>query len=154
MRIWIDADACPQAIREIILRASNRLEVVVVFVANRATASHRFRFVTSVQVGRELDAADAHIAAHAQGGDIVVTADIPLAARVVAKGAVAIDPRGDVFTEENVGGRLALRDLLQGLRSEGNVTGGPAPFSQGDRQRFANAFDRLLTAAGRQVSSS
>ena len=124
------------------------------FVANRATASARGKLVTSVQVGRELDAADAHIAAHVEPGDVVVTADIPLAARVVAREAVAIDPRGDVFTQENVGGRLALRDLLQNLRSEGSVTGGPAPFSERDRQRFANAFNRLLTQGARRAKEA
>jgi uncharacterized protein YaiI (UPF0178 family) len=115
-------------------------------VANRAVAPHRSALITSVRVGKDLDAADAHIAESAVPGDIVVTADIPLAAKVVAKGAVAIDPRGDIFSEENIGERLALRDLLQGLRAGGMVTGGPAPFSNSDRQSFANAFDRLLTA--------
>jgi uncharacterized protein len=115
-------------------------------VANRAVAPHRSPLVSSVQVGKGLDVADAHIARETAAGDLVVTADIPLAAKVVAKGAVAIDPRGDVLTEENVGERLALRDLLQGLRSGGMVTGGPAPFSNSDRQRFANALDRLLTS--------
>jgi hypothetical protein len=147
MKIWIDADACPQAIREIVFRASKRLELPVVFVANRAVAPHRSALITSVQVGKNLDAADAHIAEAAAPGDVVVTADIPLAAKVVGKGAMAIDPRGDVFSEENIGERLALRDLLQGLRAGGMVTGGPAPFSNSDRQRFANAFDKLLTAA-------
>ncbi|MCI0658198.1 MAG: YaiI/YqxD family protein [Acidobacteria bacterium] len=146
MRIWIDADACPQAIREIVFRASKRLELPVTFVANRAIAPHRWALITRVQVGKDLDAADQHIAEAAGPGDVVVTADIPLAAKVVGKGAVAIDPRGDIFTEENIGERLALRDLLQGLRAGGMVTGGPAPFSNSDRQRFANAFDRLLTA--------
>ena len=150
MRLWIDADACPQAIREIVFRASRRLELPVVFVANRAVAPHRSALISSVQVGKGLDVADAHIAQQVAPGDVVVTADIPLAAKVVAKGAVAIDPRGDVLTEENIGERLALRDLLQGLRSGGMVTGGPAPFSNSDRQRFANALDRLLTAALRQ----
>ncbi|MCI0567656.1 MAG: YaiI/YqxD family protein [Acidobacteria bacterium] len=153
MRIWIDADACPQAIREIVFRASNRLELPVIFVANRAVAPHRSALITSVRVGKDLDAADAHIAESAAPGDIVVTADIPLAAKVVGKGAVAIDPRGDIFSEENIGERLALRDLLQGLRAGGMVTGGPAPFSNSDRQRFANAFDRLLTATMRAVKS-
>ena len=116
-------------------------------------APHRSPLITSVRVGREIDAADAHIASAAGEGDIVVTADIPLAARVVDKGAVAIDPRGDVLTRENIGKRLALRDLLQGLRAEGMVTGGPPPFSRADRQRFANALDRLLTATLRQPNA-
>ena len=118
----------------------------MVFVANRAVPPHPSPLITSVRVGRELDAADAAIAASVEAGDIVVTADIPLAAKVVAKGALALDPRGDVLTEDNVGERLALRDLLQGLRSDGRVMGGPAPFSSSDRQRFASALDRLLTA--------
>ena len=151
MRIWIDADACPQAIREIVFRASKRLSLPVIFVANRAVAPHRSALITSVQVGKGLDAADAHIAEAVVPGDIVVTADIPLAAKVVGKGAAAIDPRGDVFSQENIGERLALRDLLQGLRAGGMVTGGPAPFSNSDRQRFANAFDRLLTATRRDI---
>ena|SRR2546425_10393636 len=142
----MDADACPQAIRDIVFRASRRLQVPVTFVANRAIAPHPSPLITSVRVGKELDAADAHIALWVEQGDIVITADIPLAAKVVVKGAVAIDPRGDVHTEENVGERLSVRNLLQGLRAEGLVTGGPAQFSNSDRQRFANALDRLLTA--------
>jgi len=122
-------------------------------VANRAVAPHRSALITSVQVGKNLDAADAHIAEAVAPGDVVVTADIPLAAKVVGKGAMAIDPRGDVFSEENIGERLALRDLLQGLRAGGMVTGGPAPFSNSDRQRFANAFDKLLTAAIRDAKA-
>ena len=115
-------------------------------MANRAVPPHRSTLVTSVRVGKDLDAADVHIAESVEPGDIVVTADIPLAAKVVAKGAGAIDPRGEVFNEDNVGGRLALRDLLQGLRAEGMVTGGPPPFSSADRQRFANGLDRLLAS--------
>lgn len=122
-------------------------------MANRAVAPHRSALITSVQVGKNLDAADAHIAEAVAPGDVVVTADIPLAAKVVGKGAMAIDPRGDVFSEENIGERLALRDLLQGLRAGGMVTGGPAPFSNSDRQRFANAFDKLLTAAIRDAKA-
>ncbi|PYQ12932.1 MAG: YaiI/YqxD family protein [Acidobacteria bacterium] len=151
MQIWMDADACPQAIRDIVFRASRRLQVPVTFVANRAIAPHPSPLITSVRVGKELDAADAHIALWVEQGDIVITADIPLAAKVVVKGAVAIDPRGDVHTEENVGERLSVRNLLQGLRAEGLVTGGPAQFSNSDRQRFANALDRLLTALRQKV---
>jgi len=147
----MDADACPQAIRDIVFRASRRLQVPVTFVANRAIAPHPSPLITSVRVGKELDAADAHIALWVEQGDIVITADIPLAAKVVVKGAVAIDPRGDVHTEENVGERLSVRNLLQGLRAEGLVTGGPAQFSNSDRQRFANALDRLLTALRQKV---
>jgi uncharacterized protein YaiI (UPF0178 family) len=126
------------------------LELPVVFVANRSVPPYRSSLISSVRVGREMDAADAHIAQQVEAGDVVVTADVPLAAKVVSRGGLALDPRGDVLSEDNVGERLALRDLLQGLRSNGQVTGGPAPFSNSDRQRFANALDRLLTAALRR----
>lgn len=128
-------------------RASRRLDIPVVFVANRAIPPHASPRVSSLRVGRELDAADAAIAEGVEPGDLVITADIPLAAKVVSQGGQALDPRGDVLTEENVGERLALRDLLSVLRSDGRVTGGPPPFSNSDRQRFANALDRWLTAA-------
>jgi len=141
----MDADACPQAIRDIVFRASRRLNVPVCYVANRAIAPHPSPLITSVHVGKELDAADEHIARSVERDDIVVTADIPLAAKVVAKEAVAIDPRGEVYTDQNVGERLALRNLLQGLRAEGMLTGGPSTFGSSARSRFADAFDRLLT---------
>ena len=117
MRIWIDADACPQAVREIVFRAAVRLEIPVLFVSNRGGVPKRSAWIT---------------------------ADIPLAAKVVEKGAVAIDPRGETYTAENVGERLSVRDFLQSLRAEGQITGGPGPFSNADRQRFANALDRQL----------
>ena len=148
MRIWIDADACPQPVREIVFRAAVRLEIPVLFVSNRGGAPRRSAWITAVQVAKDLDAADRHIAEQAAPGDLVITADIPLAAKAVEKGAVAIDPRGETYTAENVGERLSVRDFLQALRAEGQVTGGPAPFSNADRQRFANALDRQL--AGRR----
>jgi uncharacterized protein YaiI (UPF0178 family) len=144
VRIWIDADACPQAVREIVFRAALRLEIPVFFVSNRGGVPKRSVWITAVQVGKDLDAADRHIAENAAEGDVVITADIPLAAKVVARGAVALDPRGETYTAENVGERLSVRDFLQSLRAEGQVTGGPAPFSNADRQRFANALDRQL----------
>ena len=149
LRIWIDADACPRAIQEIVFRAAVRLGVPVLLVANRDIRPHRSSLIGSVRVGNGFDAADAHIAHNAAAGDLVITADIPLAARVVAEGAYALDPRGDSFTEDNVGGRLALRDLMEELRSGGLVGGGPAPLGRGDRERFANALDRLLNASRR-----
>jgi uncharacterized protein YaiI (UPF0178 family) len=136
-----------------VLRASRRRDLPVVFVANRAISPHRSPRVSSLRVGREMDAADAAIAKGVEPGDLVVTADIPLAAKVVSRGGQALDPRGDVLTEENVGERLAMRDLLSGLRADGGLTGGPPPFSNTDRQRFANALDRMLTAAQRRERS-
>jgi len=145
MKIWIDADACPRVIKEIVFRASERLQVPVCLVANTNLAKAHSRLVTSVQVGEGFDAADDHIVQHAAPVDLVVTADIPLAARIVERGGVALDPRGELYTEENVGERLSMRNLMQELRMEGVVRGGPAQFGMTDRQRFASALDRLLT---------
>jgi hypothetical protein len=145
MLIWIDADACPRIIKEIVFRASERLQVPVCLVANTNLSKAHSRLVTSVQVAEGPDAADDHIVLHAVPDDLVITADIPLAARVVERGGVALDPRGELYTEENVGDRLSMRNLMQDLRMEGVVRGGPAQFGMTDRQRFASALDRMLT---------
>ena len=151
MKLWIDADACPRIIKEIVFRASERLEVPVCLVANKSMSKAHSRLVTSVLVGADPDAADDYIAGNAAPEDLVVTADIPLAARVVAKGGVALDPRGELYTEDNVGDRLSLRDLMQELRGAGLVQGGPAQFSLTDRQRFASSLDRMLTRMAKRV---
>ncbi len=145
MKIWIDADACPRIIKEIIFRASERLQIPVCLVANQTLAKHNTRFVQSIVVEAGFDVADDYIAEHAAAEDLVVTADIPLAARIVGKGGVALDPRGELYSEDNIGDRLSMRDLMMELRSGGLVQGGPAQFSMTDRQRFASALDRLLT---------
>jgi uncharacterized protein len=145
MKIWIDADACPRVIKEIIFRASERLQVTVCLVANTVLAKHHTRLVSSVVVPGGLDEADKYIAEHASAVDLVITADIPLAARIVENGGVALDPRGDLYTEATVGERLSMRDLLQGLRDEGLIQGGPAPFGSADKKRFASTLDRTLT---------
>ena len=145
MKIWIDADACPRVIKEIVFRASARLQMPVCLVANQDLSRAHNGLVTSVRVSEGFDAADDYIAIHAETSDLVITADIPLAARIVANGGVALDPRGELYTEENVGERLSFRDLMQELRTAGLVQGGPAQFGQADRQRFASALDRLLT---------
>lgn len=145
MKLWIDADACPRVIKEIVFRASERLGLPVVLVANTSLAKHHSRLVESVVVADGFDVADNHIAEHATAEDLVITADIPLAARIVAKGCVALDPRGELYSEENVGERLSMRDLMMELRSEGLVKGGPGQFSLTDRQRFASSLDRVLT---------
>jgi len=145
MKIWIDADACPRVIKEIVFRASERLQVPVCLVANKKLSKHETRLVESIVVEEGFDVADDYIADHAAPDDLVITADIPLAARVVATGGVALDPRGELYTEENVGERLSMRDLMMELRAGGLVQGGPAQFSMTDRQRFASSLDRLLT---------
>lgn len=145
MKIWIDADACPRIIKEIVFRASERLELPVILVANQGLAKHHSRLVTSVVVSEGLDAADDYIAEQAEACDLVVTADIPLAARIVAKGGLGLDPRGELYTEENVGERLSIRDMMQELRGAGMIQGGPGVFSNSDRQRFASSLDSTLS---------
>jgi uncharacterized protein YaiI (UPF0178 family) len=145
MKIWIDADACPRVIKEIVFRASERLELPVCLVANTGMTKHHSRLITSVVVSDGFDVADDYIVEHATPHDLVVTADIPLAARIVEKGAVGLDPRGELYTEENVGERLSMRDLMQELRGAGMIQGGPGQFSNTDRQRFASSLDRILT---------
>lgn len=145
MRIWVDADACPRVIKEIVFRASDRLDIPVCLVANTSLAKHHARTITSVVVADGFDVADDYIAEHAEADDLVITADIPLAARIVAKGATGLDPRGELYTEENVGERLSMRDLMMELREAGMVQGGPAQLGGTDRQRFASSLDTQLT---------
>jgi len=145
LKIWIDADACPRVIKEIVFRASERLSLPVLLVANKGLSKHNSALIESIVVADGFDVADDYIAEHASPEDLVITADIPLAARVVAKGGVALDPRGELYTEENVGERLSMRDLMMELRSEGFAQGGPGQFSLTDRQRFASSLDRMLT---------
>jgi uncharacterized protein YaiI (UPF0178 family) len=145
MKIWIDADACPRVVKEILFRASERLQIPVCLVANKRLAKHETALIRSIVVEDGFDVADDYIAAHAAPEDLVITADIPLASRIVAKGGIAIDPRGEVYTEENIGERLSMRGLLMELREGGLVQGGPSQFSMTDRQRFASSLDRLLT---------
>ncbi|HPX61320.1 MAG TPA: YaiI/YqxD family protein [Deltaproteobacteria bacterium] len=145
MKIWIDADACPRVIKEIVFRASERLELPVVLVANQGLSKHHSRMVTSVVVSDGFDVADDYIVEHAAPGDLVITADIPLAGRIVEKGAIGLDPRGERYTEENVGERLSMRDLMQELRVAGMIHGGPGQFGNTDRQRFASSLDTILT---------
>jgi uncharacterized protein YaiI (UPF0178 family) len=144
MHIWVDADACPAAIKEILYRAAQRVGVPLTLVANQPLQTPPSQLIRSVQVRRGFDVADKQIAEQVQPGDLVITADIPLAAEVIEKGAEAINPRGEHYTAENIRERLALRDFMAGLRDAGAVTGGPSPFGPTDRQAFANALDRLL----------
>jgi len=145
MRIWIDADACPKVIKEIVYRASDRLTIPVCLVANRRISLPRSSLVTLVHVSQGLDVADDYIMNNVSPKDIVITADIPLAARIVEKGAVAIDPRGEIYSENNVGEKLSIRDFMQDLRNNGLIQGGPSQFGAGDKKKFAAALDRLLS---------
>lgn len=145
MRIWIDADACPRPVKELVFRASARLKLAVVMVADRPLAPQTSRLISSVVVPRDMDSADNYIVDNAETGDLVITADLPLAAQVVDLGAFAMNPRGETYTAENVRERLSMRDFLMGLREAGQEIGGPPPYSKKDRQKFASALDRWLT---------
>ena len=148
MKLWIDADAAPRDVKEIVYRAARRLEMVTVLVANqRLQVPPGSAFVSAVRVEGGPDEADRHIAEHAQPGDVAVTADIPLAAALVEKGVAVIDPRGEEYTAANVGERLAVRDFMDGLRGAGVETGGARPYGPRDKQAFAGALDRVLTRA-------
>jgi len=151
MKLWIDADAAPRDVKEIVYRAARRLKLETVLVANqRLSEPFGHPYVTTVRVEGGPDIADRHIAEHAEPGDVAVTADIPLAARLVEKGVTVLDPRGEEYSEENVGERLAVRDFMDDLRGAGVVTGGPRPYGPQDRQSFAAALDRALTRAMRR----
>lgn len=145
MRIWVDADACPNVIKEILFRASERTQVPLTLVANQPTRIPTSPLIRQVQVSSGFDEADRRIVELVAPGDLVITADIPLAAKVIEKGALALNPRGELYTEDNVRERLAMRNLMDELRGGGLITGGPAVLNQGDRQAFANALDRVLT---------
>ena len=144
MKIWVDADACPVAIKEILYRAANRTQIPLVLVANRMLRVPPSPWITALQVPAGFDVADKRIAMEAQADDLVITADVPLAAEVIAKGAVVIDPRGELLTTNNIQERLTLRNFLDSLRSSGVETGGPSALSDADRKTFANQLDRLL----------
>lgn len=150
MKLWIDADAAPRDVKEIVFRAAKRLEVQTVLVANqRLQVPPGNRFVEAIRVAGGPDAADQHIAEIAESGDLAVTADIPLASILVQKGVQVIDPRGEEYTEENIGERLSLRDFMDSLRGAGIETGGARPYGAKDKQAFATTLDRVLSRAMR-----
>ena len=144
MRIWVDADACPNVIKDILFRAAERTRIVVTLVANQPTRTPPSQYIKALQVPAGFDAADAKILELMQSGDLVITADLPLAASVIEKGAHALDPRGDVYTRDNIKERLAMRNFMDEMRSSGVDTGGPSVFSNADRMAFANRIDRFL----------
>ena len=146
MRIWVDADACPNVIKDILFRAAERARVTLTLVANQPIRTPPSQYIKALQVPPGFDVADNKIVELAEAGDLVVTADIPLAASVIEKGGHALDPRGETYTRDNIKERLAMRKLMDELRSSGIDTGGPATFSNADRQAFANKLDRFLAA--------
>ena len=144
MRIYVDADACPVAIKEILFRAAERTGVRVTLIANQLMRAPSSPNVDLVQVGRGFDGADNEIAKRAGPGDLVITSDIPLAAEIIEKGAHALNPRGELYSPETIRARLNMRDFMDTLRASGIHTGGLPVLSKGDRQDFANHLDRLL----------
>lgn len=144
MIVWVDADACPAPVKEILFRAAERLGIETVVVANHAVRVPRSRYVRTLQVAAGFDVADSRILAELSAGDLVITADVPLASQVVAAGATALNPRGTLYTADNVGDHLASRNLLNELRSAGMVKGGPGALSRQDLQRFAAELDKFL----------
>ena len=147
MQIWVDADACPGEIKELLFRTARRTKTKVTLIANQPMRIPGSEYIERLLVPAGADVADHKIVELLEPGDLVITADIPLAANVVAKGGEGLNPRGELYTEANIGERLAMRNLLDELRGGGEITGGPANFSDKDRQTFANQLDRWLTAA-------
>ena len=145
MKIWVDADACPVVIKEIIFKAADRKKVHTTLVANQPVYTPRSPFIKSLQVSSGFDVADDEIVKRLEAGDLVITSDIPLAAEVIEKGGMALSPRGELHTEENIKARLNIRDFMDTMRASGIHTGGPPPLNQADRLACANHFDTLLT---------
>ncbi len=148
MQIWVDADACPRVIKELLYRAAKRVQVTLTLVANQPMQTPPSPYINTLQVPAGFDVADNRIVELLHPGDLVITADIPLAADVIEKGGFVIDPKGNLIDEENARERLSIRDFMSDLRDSGVETGGPAPFSKGDRQAFANQLDRWLAKHG------
>lgn len=147
--IWVDADACPGLLRDVLFRAAERTRTRLTMVANKALRTPPSQFICALQVARGFDVADDAIVAALAPGDLVITNDIPLAAQAIARGARVLDMRGAWVDDNTIGDRLATRDLLAELRALGQASGGPSPLSQADRQAFANRLDQFLTAASR-----
>ncbi|OGI50170.1 MAG: hypothetical protein A3E57_03830 [Candidatus Muproteobacteria bacterium RIFCSPHIGHO2_12_FULL_60_33] len=145
MQIWVDADACPNVIKEILFRAAERVQVCLTLVANQLLRTPPSGYIKALQVPAGFDVADSKIVQQLQPGDLVITADIPLAALVIEKGGHALNPRGEFYTTENIQERLTMRNFMDELRNTGVNTGGPAVLSLTDRQAFANQLDRFLT---------
>jgi uncharacterized protein len=154
MHIWVDADACPYVIKDLLYRAANRWQIALTLVANQPLRTPASPYIHVLRVPLGFDVADHTIVQHVHAGDLVVTADIPLAAQVVDKGAHALNPRGQLYTPENIQEYLTMRHVMDELRQSGVNTGGPSPFSPRDRQAFANQLDRLLARSGETGSDA
>jgi uncharacterized protein YaiI (UPF0178 family) len=144
MQIWVDADACPNVIKDILFRAADRVQVSMTLVANQPVKTPPSPYIRSLQVPAGFDVADQRIVEQVRAGDLVITADIPLAAEVIKKGGHALNPRGELYTRDTIGQRLSMRNMMEELRSSGVQTGGPPTLNQRDRQAFANQLDRFL----------
>jgi uncharacterized protein YaiI (UPF0178 family) len=144
LKIWVDADACPVVIKEILFKAAERTGIQLTLVANQAVRVPPSRFISAIQVGSGFDVADNEIVERLEAGDLVITGDIPLAADVIEKGGHALSPRGERYTADNIKARLNIRDFMDTLRGSGIDTGGPPALNQGDRKAFADHLDRLL----------
>jgi len=144
MKIWIDADACPKPVKELLYRAAERKKIVLTLVANRLLSHPASLWIRSIQVAAGSDVADQEIIRQLTAGDLVVTADIPLAAETLENGGHALDPRGEFFSDDNIRERLSVRNFMDELRTSGIETGGPAAYSARDKQKFANELDRFL----------
>jgi uncharacterized protein YaiI (UPF0178 family) len=144
MQIWVDADACPNVIKDILFRAAERVQTPLILVANKTLQTPPSRYISSIRVGAGLDVADNAIVKEMESGDLVITADIPLASEVIGKGGHALNPRGEFYSKENIEERLTMRNFMDELRDAGVNTGGPATINQKDRQAFANQLDRFL----------
>ncbi|RUM47110.1 MAG: YaiI/YqxD family protein [Desulfocapsa sp.] len=144
MQIWVDADACPMVIKEILFKAAERTGLALTLVANRALRIPVSSFIRTVRVGAGKDVADDEIVKRLEAGDLVITADIPLAAEVIAGGGLALNPRGELYSEDDIRSRLSMRDFMESLRGSGVDTGGPAPLRANDRAAFANNLDKIL----------
>jgi len=145
MKIWIDADACPIVIKEILYRAAERVPMDVILVANQSLQIPKSRYIKFIQVSQGFDVADNEIVKRLDAGDLVITSDIPLAADVIEKGGIALSPRGELHTTDNIRARLSMRDFMETLRSSGVDTGGPPALNQSDRKAFANHLDRIIS---------
>lgn len=144
MQIWVDADACPRVVKEILYKAAERLQCQLILVANQPLTTPRSAFIKTIRVAPGFDVADNMIVQQISRGDLVITADIPLAAEILEKGAEALNPRGEFYSHDTIRQKLTLRDFMEEMRSSGVQSGGPPPYNQTDRREFANALDRFL----------
>jgi uncharacterized protein len=153
MKIWVDADACPGPIKELIIRTARRLKIPAIFVANKHISIPDSAYISTMRLEKDPEAVDERIVEVAEAGDLAVTQDIPLASALVPKGVIVMTPRGEIFTEGNIRERLSIRNFMQDIREAGSVTPGPRQFSQKDKQRFSDTLDREITKRMKKMGS-